>query len=142
VRVPPVFVVHDFECACAALRAAQGAGVHVVLRSPPGAIHAHGLGFLMALFDEVRREVPDASFDAAIDCDDDAAQAHRALASGARLVAFRGHPAARRRLESVAEQLGATLLRGGIPGGACTLEEPASAAAEAAAHLAARATRR
>lgn len=134
--------MHDFECACAALHAAREAGVHVVLRSPPGAIHAHGLGYLMALFDEARRELPDASFDAAIDCDDDAALAHRALASGIRLVAFRGHPAARRRLESVAEKLGATLLSGGVPAGACTLDEPARAAAEAAAHLAGRPARR
>ncbi|MGD9538001.1 MAG: hypothetical protein AB7X20_12515 [Alphaproteobacteria bacterium] len=111
--------------------------MRIALRSPPGAIHAHGLGYLMALFEEARRALPDAAFDAVIDCDDDAARAHRALASGVRLVAFRGHPAARRRLESVAAGLGATLLRGGAPAGACTLDDPERASTEATAYLAA-----
>lgn len=127
--------------AAAALRAARAAGVAVVLRSPPGAIHAHGLGFLIALFDEARAAEPDAPHDSVIDCDDDGARAHRALALGQRRVAFRGHPSAKRRLQSVAAQLGAVLSRGGIPRGACVLDDPDSAEAEASRRLSQRARR-
>ncbi len=133
---PPIFIVHDLACARAALRAARAAGGPIVLRSPPGAIHAHGLGFLIALFDETRRAEPDVPHETVIDCDDDAARAHRSLALGQRQVAFRGHPAAKRRLDSVAGQLGATVLKGGIPRGACRLDDPAKAEARAAEHIA------
>ena len=136
---PPIFIVHDFACACAALQAAREADVRIVLRSPPGAIHALGLGFLVALFDEVREAEPDVPHESVIDCDDDAARAHRALALGQRQVAFHGHRAAQRRLESVAAQLKATLLRGGVPRGACVLDDPATAKATALAVLQCRA---
>ena len=110
-----------------------------MLRSPPGAIHALGLGFLVALFDEVRQAESDVPHESVIDCDDDAARAHRALALGQRQVAFRGHRAAQRRLESVAAQLKATLLRGGVPRGASVLDDPATAMATALAVLQSRA---
>jgi len=127
--------VHDIAGATAALRAARSAGREVVLRSPPGAIHAMGLGFLIALFDLAGKRVRGARFTFVIDCDEDAARAHRALALGTKLVAFRGHPSARRRLESVAEQLGASLLRGGVPRGGCILDDAERAPALSRAFL-------
>jgi hypothetical protein len=121
--------VHDLAGATAALRAARAAGREVVLRSPPGAIHVLGLGYLVALFALARRRVPGARFGAVLDCDDDAARAHRALALGVATVAFRGHSQARRRLEAVAAALGARLVRGGIPRSACVLDDAETGAA-------------
>jgi hypothetical protein len=130
--------VHDFGCACAALEAAGEARTLIVLRLAPGAIHALGLGYAVALFNEARAAYPDVPHEAVIDCDDDAARAHRALTLGVRTVAFRGHPAARRRLSSVAAQLGATIVSGRTPRGACVLDDAATAATVARAFLARR----
>ncbi|MBM3483515.1 MAG: hypothetical protein FJX66_09435 [Alphaproteobacteria bacterium] len=105
------------------------------MRSPPGAIHAHGLGFLIALFALARERVPRARFTAVIDCDNDAAQAHRALALGAKHVAFRGHKRAGEALQSVATQLKAELLPSGVPRRACRLDDPERAAEIALAYL-------
>ena len=134
-RPSPVFIVHDLKSAIAALAVARAARQSITLRTPPGAIHAHGLGYLTALFALARERFPRARFTAVIDCDNDAAQAHRALTLGMKEVAFRGHKKAREALESVAEQLGAELLPGGIPRGACRLDDPESAHEIARAHL-------
>lgn len=132
----PIFIVHDLAGVMAALDAARAAKRRIVLRSPPGAIHAQGLGYLAALFELAREHAKGVRFTAVIDCDNDAALAHRALVLGFKEVAFRGHTSARRRLESVASQLKARLVRGGVPRGACALDDPRQALALAEARLA------
>ena len=82
----PVLIVHDREHAIAALRAAREAGVRVRLATAPGAAAYAGAGYLKAVIDAAAAAVPEARFEAVIDCGADAGHALAALRAGWRLL--------------------------------------------------------
>ena len=105
-------VVHDLDQAEAALRAAAAAGRPVVLASAPGAAGFGGGAWFLALIEHARSAVPDARFEAVLDCSDQAGWALAALRQGCPMVRFTGPRRTAVKLAQIAEQQGAQLLTG------------------------------
>ena len=93
-------IVHDLAHALAALSAAAELGVPVTLASAPGAAAYLGVGYFEAMVEAAREEVPDAAFDAMLDCGDAPGLALAALRQGIGAVRLRGP---RKTLAKVAE---------------------------------------
>jgi len=127
----PVLIVHDREHAIAALRAAREAGVRVRLATAPGAAAYAGAGYLAAVIAAAAAAVPEAGFEAVIDCGEDAGHALAALRAGWRLIRS-GRAAA---LAPIAEAACARVVEA-IEGPACDLLDAEDALAAARAHLA------
>jgi acyl-CoA reductase-like NAD-dependent aldehyde dehydrogenase len=103
----PAIVIHSLGQAIAALKAA--AGQRLVLLSAPGAGGYAGAGWFRALVDAARAAVPQASFTAYLDCDDEAGTALAALRAGIDGVLFTGSAEIAQRLADIAAQQGAHL---------------------------------
>ena len=132
----PAIVVHDLAQATAALRAAAAAGVPVTLWSAPGAASYAGLGFLRAVFEKASEAVPEAEYDAVIDCTGSAVLAHEALSRGFAGVAFTGRGAMRKTLQAIADGQGRPLITAGPGRGALDLAHSSDPERESADYLA------
>jgi hypothetical protein len=102
-------VVHDLDQAKAALAAASGLGIAVVLVTAPGAVRHGGPAYLKALVDRAGEGFPSAEWSALIDCGDRAGDVLAALDAGWRRLAFHGSGEAAARLAEIAEARGARL---------------------------------
>jgi hypothetical protein len=81
----------------------------VVLASAPGAASYVGPGWFGAVIDAAREAVPDAQFEAVLDCGDDIGAALAAIRSEIQGVVFTGSPDVARRLADIARQHGVRL---------------------------------
>jgi hypothetical protein len=109
---PPATVVrvHGWKHVAAALLAARESGCAIVLLAPPGGTYTGGVGFWAAI-DKRRRELfADVAAELVVDCDGAPGHVLAALRVGLKRLVFDGNAAARRRLEDIAAQHGATLL--------------------------------
>jgi hypothetical protein len=129
----PAVVVHDLSHAPAALRAARDAGRTVTLLSAEGASAHVGPGWFAELIDAARAEVPDAAFDAYLDCADRPGDVLAALRRGVPGVIFTGRADVADRLAALAEAHGTPFLRA-RPEALDLLDRPEPAAA-VRAHL-------
>ena len=93
----------------AALRAAAQAERAVVLASAPGGGSYVGPGWFGAVIDAAREAVPDAQFEALLDCGDDIGAALAAIRSEIEGVVFTGRPDVAHRLADIARQHGVRL---------------------------------
>jgi len=115
-------VVGTLDEARAALRAAAARGVAATLVNPPGAAAYLGAGFLWAVVEAARAEVPGVAVEAVMDCGDDPGWALAALRTGFKSIVLGGNRRARARVAAIARAMGARLLA-----------RPPAAAAEAGA---------
>jgi hypothetical protein len=92
----------------AARDALRGAKVELV--SPPYAACHAGVGYYVALIAQLKNEFPDVDFTFTVCCGDDAAIAHDALRLGLTSIVFQGPPAMYKKIEAIAEGLGAKVL--------------------------------
>ena len=106
----PVFIVHSLAQAVAAARAAGEAGLSIVLVSAADAGIYAGPGWFRALVEATRTAVPEARFEARLDCGDDAGAALGAIRSGIESIVFTGRADVAARLAAIAEQQGGRLL--------------------------------
>jgi hypothetical protein len=106
----PVFIVHSFGHAVAALRAAAAAERQIVLASAPNAGGYAGAGWFAAVVEEARGTVPQARFSAFLDCGDEAGPVLAALRCEIQGVIFIGRADVARRLADIAQQQGARLV--------------------------------
>lgn len=104
-------VVHSLAHAEAALTAAAGLGVPVVLLSPPGAAAYMGAGYFRALVAQALARQPGATATAVLDCGDAAGDVMAALREGLKSVVFTGPDKVAARLADIARQSGSALLR-------------------------------
>jgi hypothetical protein len=81
----------------------------VVLASAPGGGSYVGPGWFGAVIDAAREAVPDAQFEALLDCGDDIGAALAAIRSEIEGVVFTGTPDVARRLADIARQHGVRL---------------------------------
>jgi len=84
--------------------AAARAGRPVVLASPPGAGSYVGPGWFGAMVDGAREAVPEASFSAYLDCDNDVGAVLAAIRSEVEGVVFTGRADVAGRLADIARQ--------------------------------------
>ena len=134
--------MHDLDQAIGALRAAAASGVAVTLRTAPGAASYAGLGFLGAVFEKAEEAVPEADFDAVVDCRGSAVLAHEALSRGFAAVAFTGRGAMRKTLQAIADGQNGRLITAGPGRGALDLAHSAHPERDSAAFLAKRRAKR
>jgi hypothetical protein len=127
-------IVHDLDQAAAALRAARAAGAGARLFSPPGAALTLGPGYWRALVDALTATHSGVSFEAVLDCADDAGAALAALGEGLGAVRFAGPPEVAARLADIAGQRGARLVDGPLPALDLGLAADPEAACRAALH--------
>ena len=102
-------IVHSLQQAEAALAAAEALAVPVTLASAEGAGAYAGPRWFLAVMAQAARAHPGATFDAVIDCADEAGTALAALRAGATRVRFRGAAEAREKLAAIAAALGAAI---------------------------------
>ncbi len=107
----PHIVVHTLEETRAALEAAAETGEFLTLHSPPGAVHALGIGYFLIMIEAARRQIPQARSLAVLDCGAAPGLAVAALRAGAEAVRLTGAPAVLDKLADIAAQLGAAMLR-------------------------------
>ena len=138
----PAIIVHDLDQAIGALRAAAAAGVPVTLWSAPGAASYAGLGFLRAVFEKAGEAVPEADYDAVVDCARSAVLAHEALSRGFVGVAFTGRGAMRKTLQAIADAEGRRLITAGLGRRTLDLARSVDPERESADYLANRRARR
>ncbi len=105
-------IVHSLADARAALAAAAALGVPVTLASAPGASAYAGPGWFQEVVVLAAVEVPQAAFEAVIDCADRPGDVLLALRLGLTRVRFTGKKAVARKLAAIAEQSGAELTTG------------------------------
>jgi hypothetical protein len=105
-------IVHSLEQARAALAAAADLGVPVTLASAPGASAYVGPAWFRELVALAAAEVPEADFEAVIDCADRPGDVLLALRLGFARVRFTGKTAVARKLAAIAGQSGAALVTG------------------------------
>ena len=132
----PAIVVHDLDQAIGALRAAAAAGVPVTLWSAPRAASYAGLGFLCAVFEKAGEAVPEAEYDAVVDCARSAVLAHEALSRGVAGAAFTGRGTMRKTLQAIADGHGGRLITAGPGRGALDLAHSREPERESADYLA------
>jgi hypothetical protein len=82
----------------------------VELISPPFAACHAGVGYYVALIEQLRAEFPNVDFIFTVCCGDDPAVAHDALRLGLKSIMFQGSPAMREKIEAIAQGLGAVVL--------------------------------
>ena len=138
----PAIVVHDLDQAIGALRAAAATRIPVTLWSAPGAASYAGLGFVGAVFEQAKEAVPEADFDAVVDCRGSAVLAHEALSRGFAAVAFTGRGAMRKTLQAIADGQNGRLVTAGPGRGALDLAHAADPERDSAAFLAKRRAKR
>ncbi len=90
-------------------RAALVAGAREFISPPYAACHA-GVGYYVALIEQLHAEFPDADFTFTVCCGDDPAIAHDALRLGLTSIVFEGPPAMQEKLAAIAQGLGAVVL--------------------------------
>lgn len=100
--------VHALSEAEAALAAAGPAGV--LLLSAPGATGFAGPAWFLAMVAAAARRHPEAGFEAALDCADEAGTALAALRAGARLIVLDGSCPAFGAVAAAAAEVGARVL--------------------------------
>jgi hypothetical protein len=104
---PPIrFVVHNLIQAEAALRAGNERHAAVILESPPGAARYWGPMYFMALIEAARASVPEADWEAVLDCGEAPSLAIEALGRGVRAVRVTGNSASVAAVSDIALQLG------------------------------------
>jgi hypothetical protein len=107
---PTVAAFHDLETALAAAAAADPARpLHLL--TPPGAAAQGGPAYYLEIVRRVAAAHPELAVTGILDCADDAALAHFALAMGWQRLVFAGNAKARARLAALAERSGAEVLR-------------------------------
>ena len=104
-------VVHCLAHCTAALSAALRTGSTVTLLSPPEAAASLGIDYFNAMLATAGERVPGASFEAVLDCGDAPGLALAALAAGVSVIRLSAGEETLRRLDSIAESLGARVLR-------------------------------
>ena len=82
----------------------------VELVSPPYAACHAGVGYYVALIEQLKTEFPDVPFTFTVCCGDDAAIAHDALRLGLDSIIFRGSAEMYEKLKAIADGLGARVL--------------------------------
>lgn len=102
-------MVHDLDHARAALAAASGLGIAVLLLTAPGAVRHGGPAYLKAVIDRAAEGFPSAQWSALIDCGDRPGDVFASLDAGWRRLAFNGAPEAARRLGEIVAARGARL---------------------------------
>ena len=106
---PDAFTVHNLRQARAALAAAAATHRKVTVLSAPFASAAAGPAWFTAVVEQARRAHPDAQCTAVLDCGDLPGGALAALRHG--LTAIRYDGPQRRKIQEIAAQSGATVLR-------------------------------
>jgi len=104
-------VVHGIAHGRAALAASLQVGAAVTMLSAPGAAAAAGVGWFEALVRQLRREFPEASWTAVLDCADRADLVQAAFRQGLGEVCYRGAAETAERLADLAGQYGGRLHR-------------------------------
>lgn len=104
-----IVIVHSLAHARAALAAAAGLAVPVVLRSAPGAAAYLGAALFREIVEQAAADHPDAVFQGVLDCGADPGHALNALRHGIPALRIEAEPEVRRRIADIAEQMGADL---------------------------------
>jgi len=125
---PRRLICHHLGHAEAAFEAAARHRRALMLLTPAGAAGYGGPAYFQAMFDRAHATHPAARTICVLDCGDDAAMALFALDSGWQALLLRGHPAARRRVASIARQRGVTLYQAPPPAIDLAFEADPSAA--------------
>jgi hypothetical protein len=102
----PQIVVYALPDARAALQAAAQHDLQITLVSPAGAAGFAGPGWFRALVTQAGAAVPQASFDAILDCNGDAGLAMAAMREGVAAICFDGPNEVRAKIEDIAAQSG------------------------------------
>ncbi|NNE83612.1 MAG: hypothetical protein HKN28_06545 [Alphaproteobacteria bacterium] len=102
----PQIVVYALPDACAALQAAAAHDLHITLVSPAGAAAFAGPGWFRALVAQASAAVPQADFDAILDCAGSAGLAMAAMREGVAAICFDGPADVRAKIEDMAAQSG------------------------------------
>ncbi len=102
-------VIHDLKQARAAFAAAAAADVPLLLRSAPGAAGSIGAGTFRAIVETARRDYPQVSACAVLDCGDAVGLALGALRAGVAAVRLDADPAVLTRVADIAARCGARL---------------------------------
>ncbi len=106
----PAIIFHDYQHALAALRASEATASHILLLTAAGAANYAGPDFLISIIKDAGDAVPDAKFEAVIDCGDDPGAVMTALRAGWALLLFVGDPEIAQKVESMAAQKNAQFL--------------------------------
>ena len=120
---PPRFIVHSLAHAEAALRAARERGVPIILESPRDAARFWGAPYFLALIAQAHAAVPEARFEAVLDCGTAPGLAMEALRRGVRIVRLRDSNEMMARVADMAHRVGARLEPGPCPDGAHDLDQ-------------------
>ena len=113
--LPIRFVVHNLAQTEAALRAGAEAGAPVIVESPPNAGRYWGAPYFLAMISAARAAVPDAVFDAILDCGDAPGLAVEALRQGVHAVRLDVRPDVAASVADIAQQLGARVETESLP---------------------------
>lgn len=105
------YVIHSLAHLRAALAAGGATGQPITALSGPQASAYAGAAWFAALVRHGQAEFPGVPLTAILDCGDRPGDALIALGTGLRHLVFTGHPEAARRLEAIAAENGAEILR-------------------------------
>jgi len=104
------FTIHSLTHLRAALSAGAESGRPIVAVSAVGASGFAGAAWFAALVEQGRGEFPDVPLTAMLDCGDRAGDVPAAVRRGITHVIYNGPPELGRKLQDIAEQMGAVIL--------------------------------
>lgn len=110
-RATHQIVVHDFDQALAALRAADAAECKLTILSAPMAVRSAGAGWWRELVAQLTAEMPHQDADWILDCGDEPGMALAALREGIGSIALDADEPVWSRVAEIAAQAGARLVR-------------------------------
>ena len=103
--------VHGLGDAMRACSIAHQLGVAITLISAPGAVASIGPAWFRNIVRDLERAYPDLDVEAVLDCGDAAGYALAALRGGVKFIRYSGKPSTARKIEDIAENYGARLVR-------------------------------
>jgi hypothetical protein len=107
--MPPKIIVQNYEECLHAF--ASAADTNLILQNPPYSIHSLGLLYFKQMLEEAAIRYPHVRYNFICDCADDAITVQEALRMGFKTVAYSGAPEIAVKLEDIARQYGAELIR-------------------------------